>query len=424
MTALCPGSGPSALKQGAGAETIVSASLITAGLLALSPWLAPVAALVDGFVYEALTQCTSDPPAMPTFDLTDAEILALGLLAPSATTTLSKIHDVILIFLWHQYCVCTGGSTPPPPTPVAPPGGANTGGPQGAQPCFTGGTTYTVPVANPPLTMASGDITQQVLPVTGVVFVDNSNPSDPQTHYGIPTGVTSVHYQSTQPNTSICGGSSGAIMGTIQFFDSTHTHIPVTLNQFSGPQYPAPQTSGTILVPSTAVEYFAVSGFSPPSCGTVAGPAVTKTQVYCGGGGPGVLGNCCPPDPSIMFALNNLLQLVTSLAQSIPTPITSYADSTVHGGLSGSGNVTLGAGAIAFRVNLTTVPPGYGATTGTPNYFFDLGWVTPAALSEPFTQQRVAIDGQVFVLPAVATEVFYTLNQGVVISITELVRGP
>jgi hypothetical protein len=60
---------------------------------------------------------------------------------------------------------------------------------------------------------------------------------------------------------------------------------------------------------------------------------------------------------------------------------------------------------------------------GAPNYYFNLGWVTPAALSEPFQQQRAAIDGQVFPLPATATEIFYTLNAGVAITITELIAG-
>src|SRR5215831_15685462 len=168
MTVICAG-GTSALKPGVGAQVVVGAALVSAGLDIISPWLIPISALVDGFVYDALSACPSDPPPMPVFDATDAQLLAIGLLAPNAQQTLTKIHDALLNYCWYQFCECTTGPQPTLPPPVPNPTGTFTGSGTGTAPvpCFSGSTTYLPDIGSPPPYSPRWDITTQLLPTDG-----------------------------------------------------------------------------------------------------------------------------------------------------------------------------------------------------------------------------------------------------------------
>lgn len=425
MTALC-GGGASNVKQGVVSTNIVAGALITAGLEALSPWLVPVGALVDGFIYNATAQCTTDPPAMPTFDATDAQILALGLLAPNATTTLGKIQDLIMNYLWHQWCECTSATTPPLPTPQPPPAGTGVSNPQTATPCFTGTASYFPPTQSGPQPFSAADLTQQLLPVTGATQHDPFSTDPTWIQYGTPSGVTSIDFQAYQPNTSGCGGNSGPLMGEVFFFDNTGRQI--TYAQFSGNQYPTPNTSGTIPIPSNTVWWSVAAGYNPTVCGTVAGNATIKTQVYCGGGGTS-LSNCCPPDPSITFALNNLIQLVLSIQAAltglvIPPELVGYTNGAVHGALSGSGQFALVGQPLGLLVDINATSPAQGQVLGSPDRWFNLGWITPEIVGTPYAPQRIVYLTQQMQLPQLVDVINYTLGPGVVATVTELISVP
>src|ERR1700737_626463 len=117
MTVICPGGGPSGIKPGVGPNVVVSAGLITGGLALISPWLIPVAALVDGFLYNATTNCATDPPAMPTWTVADIGNLLGGVFNPNYQPSLQKLIDTVNNYMWYQFCQCTPG---PPAVPFTP----------------------------------------------------------------------------------------------------------------------------------------------------------------------------------------------------------------------------------------------------------------------------------------------------------------
>ena len=104
--------------------------------------------------------------------------------------------------------------------------------------------------------------------------------------------------------------------------------------------------------------------------------------------------------------------------------ITSYAESTVHAGLSGNGNFAIGARTIAARILLTTVPGYVGFVPADPQIFFDAGFFTTSTNEGNYATERIAKSPQVVQIPALANTIHYTLTTGVVATITELVRGP
>lgn len=386
---------------------------------AMSIILAPIiAGLVDIGVAE---YCATDPPADP--GLTQADVLQAVAMPPDAASFAAQ-RKVVQWFeyqFWPSICECTSIPTPSLPGPSNP-GGATTnpGLPQQSTHCWTQSLTWTCAARVSTVVATLIDFGNKLLPpgVPTVSPVDTATSPTTWNLYPVTPGATTLDISGTLNEATVVADGVELIW---QAFDSSFHNVATGTTQliFTGTTPISTSTPHRDTLPSTAAWWSAVvvNGDSIGHSGTFGvsfwcPPGTTVGQA------------CCPPDPLLEGLLQQALQLLNAIYQSLPVPLTSYASGTAHGGLSGSGTVVLGAGAIAFRVNLTTVPAGYGATTASPNYFFDLGWVTPGALSEPFQQQRVAIDGQVFVLPAASTEIFYTLNAGVVIAITELTRGP
>ena len=421
MTALCSG-GTSSPKPATPNTLNIIGSQISDALTNISPWLLPFALLIDSFTLDSDTLCASDPPVTPAFDDSDNNALVNYLPGNALDAALSKIHNAIVIWAWYQYCQCDSGTAPAPGRPAinAPPDAQTPSAPSQQQPCFTG--TYN----QLPQSVPSGcpsqmeDISLQVMPTFGTGLNVTDTCSGTYRIHQLNPAITSITWTFTPCDRAAAPPSC---FGGITFYNSSGTVLGGAID-FNGGTQSGDTTTGTASIPTGAVYFYANVHYDATSpFGAATSASILQLQVWCGGG-PGSLSNCCPPDPALLFGINAILAQVNLILASLPTPLTSYADGPAHSGLSGSGVVTLSAGTIAFRVNLSTIPPQYGATMGAPNYYFSLGWVTPAALSEPFQQQRVAIDGQVFPLPATATEIYYTLNSGVVISITELVSGP
>jgi hypothetical protein len=117
--------------------------------------------------------------------------------------------------------------------------------------------------------------------------------------------------------------------------------------------------------------------------------------------------------------------MLTSVFQSLPTPLTSYAEGDVHAGLSGHGTVTLTTpGAIAVKAVITTLPSYLGELSGTPVTVFEAGFITPVTTEGPVGAQRLTWTTQVFLLPHVSSGVDYTLPGGLVLELIELTAGP
>jgi hypothetical protein len=147
-------------------------------------------------------------------------------------------------------------------------------------------------------------------------------------------------------------------------------------------------------------------------------------HMYCNGQAPGgSIAPCCPPDPQVQGLLSQVLALVESIYSSIPTPLSSLANSTVHAGLTGSGNFALTPGSIAYRVTVTTLGQSAGLITGDPNKLFGAGWITSSAGGSNYKQSAVQSTPQIVFLDPLADTLHYTLHDSVA-TITELTRGP
>jgi hypothetical protein len=355
---------------------------------------------------------------MPVFDQNDVDILALGLGTIWADSTLAKVHDLVINYLWHQYCACDAPPQPALPTPVPNPSGTSTGGGLGnaPQPCFSGSTAYDVPTTGAPPATTLQNITTQLLPTDGRLAQDTvSQPN--RTIYGIPPGVQSIQFQSFQPPTALCPTSAGSqIMPGVTFYNSSAALISGG-GVLSGPQYPNNNTSGSLAIPATASYWYANTGYSFPNCGAVTGQAQVKTQVLCAPAG--TLASCCPPDPSITLALNSVLQLLNQIQAELQHP--ALTDGTVHSGLSGSGSLVFTGVARAIRVNVASIPPGLSSGIGVPPFVASLGFITPLAEGVGMRSQRLSFQTQTFALDAIATGVGWNVSPGLTFSITELV---
>ena len=101
----------------------------------------------------------------------------------------------------------------------------------------------------------------------------------------------------------------------------------------------------------------------------------------------------------------------------------AYLTSTVHAGLTGTGNLEI-QGLLGVSVNLTTIPANLGVIAGTPNEVFDAGFVT-FGVDDGYDQTfRVDHPTRVFLPPRCSafTDLGYTFPPGIVATITELVR--
>lgn len=407
------------MKPGVGLTNTIGGGLITEGLTAIAAWLLPVAILVDAFVLDAQTICATDPPPMPTFDSSDLPILALGLLAPNAQVTLGKIHDALSNWLWPQYCKCDNNQVPPP-VAIPPPQGTTSPTSNSSAPCFTGAYTGLAPVT-PSATFPSGwqDVTEALLPVNGQTHtLTDSGGSYPI--YGIPAGVTSVSYVGQLPSSTGLGCSGDWALCNISTYNSVGTLL-ANHDMTIGNSLPNCGIQWNFPLESGAVYWRGVSILHTGNYGTIIGQLSYSTQVWCGAGGPGVSLNCCPPDPSIQIALQNILQLIQNLGGSAPP---AYHLGTVHSGLTGTGTITV-KGIFGVKFALTTGVPTAIQFPGVPPYERSVGWCSILTGDGMIDETRITRQNQVWAsaLAPYATTIGYQLNAGFSMDLTELLPG-
>ncbi|MBA0084853.1 MAG: hypothetical protein HRJ53_07650 [Acidobacteria bacterium Pan2503] len=394
----------------------IDAITVTPTATAIASVLAPAITIVTDVF------CTTDPPADPGITAADvADALNTGALE-TALPAQAKLKDWFLHWYWWQVCQCTSGATPAAPALPNPGGsvGNSTGLPtaQNTAPCWDMNATVDIP-QNAGQTMPGLDLTSQFIPASQSVLpvtIGLTSPT-PVVCQAMPSGTN--HFTLDISPITLPGGGNECFC-VLVFFSSAGSNLGGTqVDIFTSGSGATPHA--ILAAAPTGAAYYGVYAYTTFGAFSVN----FHLSFYCPGQTPNTPGAaCCPPDPTLQNQLTQILAFVTSIYQSLPTPVTSYADGPAHAGLSGSGHVVLSAGSIAFRTNLTTIPPSYGSSTAAPPYIYDLGWVTPAANTSPFAQTRVAMDGQLQTLPTVATEIFYTLNAGVIATITELTAGP
>lgn len=418
MTLIC-GGGTSSGKPGAAANIVFDAGLIAAGLEAISPWLTPFVALIESFTYEIVSQCSTDPPAMPVFDATDITNLIGGILNPNLFTTLNKVHDALLNYAWYQYCKCDTPPTPAQPPALPAPVGYSFQTPANSQPCFNGSIGGLYPqLANTALWSDYTDVTQQVLPVTAArqTIVDGHGSYQ---IYGIPKGPQQIAFEIVFPHFANCSTISCGSVG-FRMWDATPTLIFDGGFGCSGSGLSRqcvinePAGHPTAAYWNASVAFLIGSGCT--NCNT---PVQLTTQVFCGADA-GSIQTCCPPDPSIMTGIQNILSSLEFLISATPSPPHGYVAGTVHSNLSNTGNFALIGPASAVRVHFNTFPSGTAVKPGTPDFYWDAGFITPFGDVYPMRSSRIVFQDQIITIPTVTTNIGYTLLHGTNIDVTEL----
>lgn len=413
MTALC-GGGTSTLKPGIGSSVVVDASLITGGLALISPWLIPLAGFVDGFVFDALGNCASDPPAMPTFTASDITNCIGGAFNPNCSTTISKIHDALLNYLWYQWCQCSSGSPSPAFSNPVQPTGITIPTQNQSTPCFTGTTTRTPPVNPSPLP----NFSELCPPGTDTTIVSGGTSFSVRQMAQTPSSISVT----TTGTSSGSGSGTGSCRMNVLFWDAAFN---LTFNHvFNEPFIPSPPGSRTdtftITVPPTSV-YMQVNivtlaaipfGYSE----------VTQFAYGCGS----TTGQPCSPcgsDPGILSQLQQIKQLLTTLQRySLPF---AYINGATHSGLTGAASFAISR-LIGVHVSITTIPNYVGVEINTPNALFDVGWISAMDGDGTIHQVRLRQQDTVW-MPRhfqECTTFGYSLNPGVVASVTELQAEP
>lgn len=415
MTAICPGGGASQLRPGAGQAIVFSAALITEGLGIISPWLLPLAALIDSFVWQASTQCQGDPPAIPSSSSLSPSNAIGGILNPNFNSWLTAVNNLLLNWAWQQYCECVSGTATAPTYPQ-PPSGVGGSAPTGGTPCFTGSF--------------GGTPLQETTPTTLRPETPQLRPNGTMANY--PFGAGQI-----AQTVAINPGAYTAITftGTVTFDPAGSKPYVIELNEFdssgtflSNPSFSVPWSAS----PATFSHTFSIG----PSVGAIGvetaqvnetHPATVQvTAVWTCGAGGAAAGPCQPcTDPGVLEVLNTILQLVEAVYQASPVTVSAYSEGTTHSGLSGSGVISIAPTTIGVRVNITTDLPGGRIDLGSPNYLFDRGYIVEIAVEAPVRgYSRLVYNPQVFQLLPITEQIGYTLPVGEVISITELSRAP
>jgi hypothetical protein len=421
LTALC-GGGASGPQPGVEANISFNGTSVAAGtiLLGLAPELAAIIAVtVAGTVLAVDSFCASDPPADP--GITDADFAAVkNPLNPAAfATAAGRLKDWYLNQYWHSVCECTGAATPPPPTPSLPgPVGTNTGLPTGTatQPCWDVTFQANMPATNGTVAQTAWQLWNNPgLLNNGVVAVNAANPAVSDA-FTIPAGVTQLHWEVTGDAFDSGGANGSLVVGTFPSAGSTGIEHRVFDGGASG--FPL-SNSGTYTIPAgeTLWNLYTSSAFLQAHTWKI------RIYFYCSGQNPiNPQTPCCPPDPLVQEYLQLIVNLLSNqyTAPANAPPPTSWSDGVRHSGLSGAGTITINPKTIGLRLEVTTPPAGVIIQPGSPNFYWNMGFITPIALTSPLRGQRLVFLKESFALPEFSDQVGYTLLHGTVADAVEL----
>lgn len=415
MTAVCPGGGASSQKPGIGNSVVISASLISGGLALISPWLIPVAALLDGFVFEALAECGNDPPAMPTWDASDITNLIGGVLNPNYQTSLSKLSDTVQNYVWYQFCQCNGGAPTTPFRAPVPPPSLTVPSPTGGSVCYT--ASWSGPTDDSHDNLLHYNAAAALWPGTDTT-INLGGVTTPVRDLATPlpasvSATVTVHYPDSTTRHVVARmwafNSANAVVGT-----TPNVTVPFVANGDSTITFSRD-------IPSTT-KYLMLDVFDDDATYHAA-TADAQTQWYCAGSSSTVPSTPCPTDPSTLMLLQQIWNMV-QLIQRQAVPF-AYVPSTVHAGLSGAGSLSVSA-LLGAKVDITTLPDALGRSGSNPMEIFDAGWITFGTPDGYPSSYRLEHD-PTLLLPArcsAYTTLDYDLHPGVVITITELLREP
>jgi hypothetical protein len=369
-----------------------------------SSW-ASLAVFLASQVLELDTFCASDPPSVPTFTASDITDILEGF-AGLNTPGYAKLVQLCQVALWHVYCQCDGGAatTPTEPTYPTAPVVSNPGdGPvplPGGTPCFEPADWF------------------ETLPFSGVSDF-NSNALHTVTW---PGGITAVKVGSSAFATSGTPwpvtyfvdwykGDGGTLLGT-----SSWTQTQESISLYDQP---------AIWHPPFGFDHIKLRAHSDnPLAGNVSQRA--HFTAYCGALNEPNAVPCCPPDPNLQALLLQVLNGVTAmygqvtLLQRYMLPFGSVLGAA-HSGLSGQGSFAVSR-LLGVQVVITTLPAALGVEVGSPDFHFDVGWISIMTPDGFIDERRVTATTQAWYprMMADAATLGYSFHAGVVATITEV----
>lgn len=264
------------------------------------------------------------------------------------------------------------------------------------------------------------DATPQLLPsqppTRNVAYGNYAGP--PLVAQTIPAGSNNftLTFSSTPP---LNGGQE--ILVSVDWWDASgNTTGGVTVGGSAGQNS---DSSSRIAIPANSVYWAAFASQIDNTDKTV----TASFSFYCAGQSTTAPETpCCPPDPLLTNYLNmiyaKLLQIEAELGSSSGgvVPPVSWSDGTRHAGLSGAGSFIIDPKAIGVRFEVTTPPSSPQVLPGDPDFYWNMGFVTPIALSSPLRGWRLVFLKQSFELPEFTDSIGYTLLEGTVVTAVEL----
>lgn len=393
MTVICGGA---ASRPIAGFAPNVQVSTAMLGAAAIN-WPARWAVAYAGFLaavnYNLTTMCATDPPADPGFTAADG----LAMLNPWSMDPIpfsnasAKLQQLLQRYLWYQFCECATMATPAVPAAPAAPANLPDPAPPLSGP-LPSGCQFVPAWAG---TIGSGFASN------GATFQAGLNPTSFQgTCYWSSFGA-GPHPQQTYTVSFSVPGLAGA-QGVRTFTPTINVPLTVVV------PVPAGANAITLSVSCTA------GGTDTTQFG--------QTWLFCNGQIPGVpAAPCCPPDPTMMGMLENVLGYVKLLQRQL-APF-SYVTGTAHAGITGTGTFAV-QGLLGMKVAVTAYPATNRVSGGEPSYIYDLGWMSIETPDGFIDEVRVRSTAQVWQprMMSDATRFGYYLRPGVTATFTELVR--
>lgn len=390
---------------------------LPAPLQALTPFLPYIKPIV---IDSATNFCASDPPGLLSVPGLDSWLALKGGVRGSLySLAVDFLTNLALNYLWDHMCECASGTQTYTVAPTLP----------------------TLPVADPPslvrptgdgacLTATSAEQNNSTATTSRrfVIGYDQNAPYYsggviPGPAIAVPAGATTFRW-SLQLDTPPSGYSSNVWDTYIIWRTFDNTFINTRPNDvFTSPHAPLAKTTKQDVIPSGATQFSVY--YAPYPQPAVQGylPHVV-VELFCDGGyGTYTSQPCCPPDSTLIGFLSRIEDLLT-LVQRQAAPF-AYVPGAQHTGLTGAGHINLAA-VLGVKVDLTTVPGYTGLQAGDPDTIFEAGWVNFGG-SDGYSARTVLHTTPQLIFPNLAgqyTRLGYTLNPGVVATVTELVREP
>ena len=424
MTALCLGGPSGPLPTISGVLTIgttaIEVFVASLGFPEMAPILAPIiAGLVD---IEIASYCSTDPPADPGLTASDVEN---AIRIPPTLATFTAQQKILTWFearYWWQICHCTGVGTPTPAPPtLSNPGGAvqNPGLAAVPTPCWSVTVPYSV-VGGSVSGIDFTNLTPTALPAGQQVTLSSFQAGQPATFQGVllPQGITSLAMAATVGEAF----GSGSTSLTVNWVPHNSTGAALTVDGLQA-LFTASGLSGSSVLSKATTQTRDIGwAVSVVNGDTIDHTGTVSISYSCNPNTPNV-NQCCALDPALEGLLQQILQYEQAIYAAIPVPLASFAESTVHGPLSGTGSFAIDPSTVAIKI-VSTFTVGTGVTLGTPDFHFQAGYITFATVEGSYPSDAVTFVDQVVTVPTLGFTVQYTLLNGVTSTITELTRGP